>query len=78
MTDTLSTLSEDGIHTESCPRCRGDGHEPGFGHDIHPAAISPCKRCNGSGVVRWKVCGVCEGMDPVGCTGCDGAVRIDL
>lgn len=39
------------IYTEKCPRCRGDGHEPGFGHSIAPAAVSPCKRCKGSGEV---------------------------
>jgi DnaJ-class molecular chaperone len=68
-------------HTEKCPRCRGDGHEPGFGHDVAPAAVSPCARCKGSGEVQWIICPVCEGgaaFSPVHCTVCEGAVRIDL
>ena len=39
------------VPTMVCPRCRGDGHEPGFGRDVAPAAVAPCAQCKGSGEV---------------------------
>jgi len=76
VTGTLSSNPK--LYTEPCPRCRGEGYEPGFGYDIPVGAHQPCKRCKGSGEVQWKVCEICEGVDPVGCQNCEGAVRIDL
>jgi DnaJ-class molecular chaperone len=82
MTDALARRDADGLHTETCPRCKGYGNEPrpyiGLDAILVGEEACPCRRCNGAGVVRWKICGICEGLDPVGCPGCDGAVRIDL
>lgn len=79
MTSSISKQEQsDEIHTEQCPRCRGSGHEPGFGHDIAAGAHQPCARCKGSSEVQWMICPTCEGFDPVGCIQCDGAVRIEL